>query len=94
MKRNIGSFAPKRSAPIVREVIYKWFRKYFGSKSWEEEAVIIQRIFLHPKNCETFEKILYEAVEKYKTVKEEEVRAKVIENVYNFEILSEYFFNC
>lgn len=93
VKRNIESFAPKRSVPIVREVIYKWFRKYFGSKSWEEEAVVIQRIFLHPKNCETFEKILSDAVEKYKTVKEEEVRAKVIENIYSFEILPEYFFN-
>jgi len=93
IKNNIGSFAPKRSVSPVRESIYKWFRKFLGSKGWDEEIIAIQRIFLHERNRKTFEEILLNAVEKYKVVKESEVRAKIVENVYDFEILSEYFFN-
>jgi type III restriction enzyme len=93
IKDNIGSFAPKRSLPIVREVIYKWFRKYFGSKAWPEEIITIQRIFLHDKNRSTFISILSEATENYKVVKEAEVRERVIERIYDFEISEECFYN-
>jgi len=93
IKDSIGSFAPKRSLPPVRESIYKWFRKYFGSKGWDEEAITIQRIFLHQRNRKVFEQVLSEAAERYKIVKEAEVRAKIIENTYDFEILPEQSFN-
>jgi len=93
IKNNIGSFAPKRSVPSAREAIYKWFRKYFGSKEWDEEIVTIQHIFLNLKNREMFEQVLAEAVEKYKAVKEAEVRSKIIENWDSFEVPVECFFN-
>ena len=93
IKDNIGSFAPKRSVSPVRESIYKWFRKFLGSKEWDEEIIVIQRIFLHERNRKAFEEILCGAVERYRVVKEAEVRAKIVENLDDFEILPEYFFN-
>lgn len=96
IKNNLGSFRNvKRSVPDVKTAIYVWFRKYVGSKEWNEEILLIQSIFLHERNLKTFEKILSNSIEAYKEVKEAEVREKVekSEQYYEFELPEEQFFN-
>ncbi len=96
IKNNLGSFRNvKRSVPDVKTAIYVWFRKYVGSKEWNEEILLIQSIFLHERNLKTFEKILSNSIEAYKEVKEAEVREKVekSEQYYEFELPKEQFFN-
>ncbi len=95
IKNHFGSFTNiKRSVPIVKTAIYIWFRKYFGSKSWQDEFLTIQSIFLASYE-KHFSKILDSAVEKYKTVKGQEVKKKIEESEqwYEFEIAKESFFN-
>lgn len=94
IKENLGSFRNvKRSVPPVKTAIYSWFRKYLGSKKWNEEALFIQKIFLN--NEKIFKNILAEAIEKYKSVKEDEVRERIKESekYYDFELPKELFFN-
>lgn len=96
IKSNLGSFKNvKRSVPAVKTAIYCWFEKYLGAREWNEEVVLIQKIFVHNGNKKIFEKILSEAIEKYREVKEEEVREKVKESekYYDFELPIELFFN-
>lgn len=96
IKSNLGSFRNvKRSVPSVKSAIYQWFRKYLGSEEWSEEILLIQRVFLHGKNRVLFEKVLERAMEKYRGVKEKEVREKVEESEQwtDFELPKEMFFN-
>jgi len=96
IKNNLGSFKNvKRSIPAAKTAIYCWFEKYLGAQKWVEEVVLIQKIFLHNGNKEIFEKILSQAIEAYKGVKEGEVREKVKESekYYDFELPKELFFN-
>jgi type III restriction enzyme len=96
IKSNLGSFrGVKRSVSPVKTAIYTWFMKYLGANDWSEPTFLIQKIFLHNGNKAIFEKILKESIEKYREVKEEEVREKVKESekYYNFELPKELFFN-
>lgn len=96
IKNHLGSFKNvKRSVPAVKTTIYTWFRKYLGAKAWPEEIIIVQMIFAHNGNRKKFEEILASAVEKYKVVREKEIKKKVEESEqwYDFEIAKESFFN-
>ncbi|HXF44044.1 MAG TPA: DEAD/DEAH box helicase family protein [Candidatus Paceibacterota bacterium] len=96
IKNNLGSFrGVRRSVPVVKTAIYSWFRKYLGSKNWKEEVLLIQKVFLHDQNRPIFERILADAVERYRAVKESEVRKKIEESeqYYTFELPKELFFN-
>ncbi len=96
VKNNLGSFRNvKRSVPTVKTAIYQWFRKYLGSQEWNEEILLVQKIFLHDRNRATFEKILATAIETYKGVKDVEVRRRIEESerYYEFELPREQFFN-
>ena len=96
IKNNLGSFKNiKRSVPPVKTAIYIWFRRYLGSEQWNEEVLLVQKVFLTEKNRIHFEKILSKAIEAYKGVKEEEVRKKIkdSEQYYEFELPKELFFN-
>lgn len=96
IKSNLGSFRNvKRSVPSVKSAVYQWFKKYLGSEDWPEEILLIQRIFLHAKNQLYFKRILEHAIEKYRAVKEEEVREKVEESEQwtDFELPKELFYN-
>jgi len=96
IKSNLGSFSNiKRSVPIVKTTIYQWFRKYLGSKAWDEEILLVQKIFLYQENLEKFESVLSEAIDIYKTVRDKEVqkRIKESEQFYNFEVPKESFYN-
>ncbi|MDO8240811.1 MAG: DEAD/DEAH box helicase family protein [Candidatus Moranbacteria bacterium] len=96
IKSNLGSFrGVKRSVSPIKTAIYCWFKKYLGSDSWNEPSFLTQKIFLHNGNKAVFERILVQAIEAYREVKEEEVREKVKESekYYDFELPKELFFN-
>jgi type III restriction enzyme len=96
IKSNLGSFrGVKRSVSPIKTAIYCWFKKYLGSDNWNEPSFLTQKIFLHNGNKAIFEKILAQAIEAYRGVKEDEVREKVKESekYYDFELPKELFFN-
>ncbi|MBN1445457.1 MAG: DEAD/DEAH box helicase family protein [Candidatus Omnitrophica bacterium] len=96
IKNNLGSFKNiKRSVPKVKTAIYSWFRKYLGAKDWPEEAILVQMIFLHNGNRRQFERVLADAIEKYKTIRGQEIKKKIEESEqwYEFEIAPKSFYN-
>jgi len=94
IKENLSGFAPKRSVPTVRGAIYQWFKKYLGINYQMENGIIhIQYLFLHDKNLATFSRLLSEATGLYKPIKKAEVKAKIEETVYDWDIKKEEFFN-
>ncbi len=96
IKDNLGSFkSVKRSVPVVKTAIYLWFRESFGTKEWNDEMFMVQKIFQHNKNRGIFEHVLSKAIERYKIVKEQEVRDRIEESEqwYDFELRPELFYN-
>lgn len=93
IKNNLSGFAPKRSTPTVREAIYRWFRKFLGIQPHNNGLIIIQSIFLNPNNVEKFSILLSKSIEEYKPVKTEEVKKKIQEDFYEWNIKKEMFFN-
>jgi type III restriction enzyme len=96
IKDNLGTFRNiKRSVPKVKTTIYVWFQKYLGSRNWNEESMLVQKIFVHNGNRKVFERILSKAIDKYKNVREEEILKRIgeSEQFYDFEILKESFYN-
>ncbi len=96
IKSNLSSFRSiKRSVPKVKTTIYVWFQKYIGSREWDEEAMMVQKIFVHNGNRLVLERILSKAIEEYRSVREKEVkkRAEESEQFYDFEIARESFYN-
>jgi type III restriction enzyme len=96
IKSNLGSFRNiKRSVPKVKTTIYVWFQNYLGSKNWDEEAMMVQKIFVHNGNRATFEKILSMSIEEYRSVREKEIAKRVSESeqFYDFDVQKENFYN-
>jgi type III restriction enzyme len=94
IKENLSGFAPKRSIPTVRGAIYQWFKKYLGLNYQMENGIIhIQYLFLHEKNVSTFSQLLSQATGFYKPIKKAEVRSKIDETIYNWDVKNEEFFN-
>lgn len=94
VKENLSGFAPKRSVPTVRGSIYQWFKKYLGINYQMENGIIhIQYLFLHNKNLSKFSELLSKATGEYKPIKKAEVKAKIEETLYDWDIKKEEFFN-
>ena len=94
IKENLSGFAPKRSVPTVRGAIYQWFKKYLGINYQMENGIIyIQYLFLHDKNLQTFSNLLSKATGEYKPIKKAEVKAKIEETIYDWDVKKEEFFN-
>ena len=94
IRQNLNGFAPKRSIPTVRGAIYQWFKKYLGINYQMENGIIhIQYLFLHDKNLSKFSELLSKATGEYKPIKKAEVKAKIEETVYDWDIKKEEFFN-
>lgn len=97
LKNNLGPFKNvKRSVPTVKTAIYIWFRSVLGSETWgDDDLLLVQKIFLHEKNRGHFEHVLTTAIDRYKTVKEREVRKRIEESeqLYTFELPHELFYN-
>jgi len=96
IKDNLGSFQNiKRSVPAVKTAIYSWFEKWLGARKWPEEITLVQKAFLYDANRQTFEKILQDAIDKYKVIREKEIneRIKQSEQWYKYELPNEFFYN-
>lgn len=94
VRQNLNGFAPKRSTPVVRSCIYQWFRKYLGIDYNAPNGMIaIQNLFLHPLNIANYSRLLNEATEVYKPAKKAEVKAKIEEKNYAWEVKFEEFYN-
>ena len=74
IKINLNGFAPKRSIPIVKNAIYRWFRKYLNINLFGNGIIFIQTIVLN--NADVFSKLIDKAIRNYKPIKEEEIRSK------------------
>ncbi|TAE37102.1 MAG: hypothetical protein EAY66_06305, partial [Sphingobacteriales bacterium] len=94
IRKNLNGFAPKRSNYTVRGCIYQWFRKYLGIDYNAPNGMInIQNLFLHPSNIAVYSRLLNEATEAYKPAKKQEVKDKIEEKYYNWDIKFEEFYN-
>lgn len=94
IRNNLGVFTGvSRSIGVIKERIYGFFRRYLGSKSWENEMILVQKIFL--SNRSIFETLLRKAVENYIPFKEEENRKRIEESekLEIFEIAVEDYHN-
>jgi len=94
VKENLNGFAPKRSVPTVRGAIYQWFKKYLGINYHLENGVIhIQYLFLHNKNQSKFSQLLSKATGEYRPIKKEEVKNKIEEAWYDWDVKLDEFYN-
>lgn len=94
IKDHLNGFAPKRSIPTVRMAIYQWFKKYIGiNYQLDNGAVRIQQIFVSNKSRDIFTTLLSKATGEYKPIKKEEVKAKIEELNYDWEVKQEEFYN-
>lgn len=75
IKMNLNGFAPKRSLPIVKNSLYRWFKKYIGINLLGNGIIYIQNIVLN--NADIFSKLFDEAVRDYVPTKEEEKKQKI-----------------
>jgi len=83
----------KRSIPTIKQAIYVWFRKYFGSKNWSDPTLTIQKMILSEGNREIFSQVLGEAISKYESIRKEEVLLKLAESeqFYDYDLPKEIF---
>jgi type III restriction enzyme len=93
IKENLSGFAPKRSIPNVRGAIYQWFKNYLGIKHADGGLIKIQKLFLHPQNIGKFSNLLGKATTIYRPAKLEEVKQKIGEELYDWEVKKEEFYN-
>ena len=76
-KRNLNGFAYKRSISIFMGAVFSWFKKYLGITRANYGIIYIQNIILN--NIDVFDKLLADAVIKYKPIKDEEIKQKIKE---------------
>lgn len=77
IRMNLNGFASKRSVPLVKNSLYRWFKKYIGVNLFGNGIIYIQNIVLN--NHGVFSALFDAAVSKYKPVKEVEKRKKIEE---------------
>ncbi|MFA6547406.1 MAG: DEAD/DEAH box helicase family protein [Candidatus Magasanikbacteria bacterium] len=77
IKRNLNGYAPKRSLPIVKNSLYRWFKKYAGVKLEDNGIIYVQNIVLN--NFGEFEKLFDTAVRAYEPIKKKEIQEKIAE---------------
>ena len=75
IKLNLNGYAPKRSLPIVKQALYRWFKKYIGTNLLNGGIIYVQNIVLN--NFEVFGRLFDEAVRAYEPVKKEEIQEKI-----------------
>ncbi|MDO8676678.1 MAG: DEAD/DEAH box helicase family protein [Candidatus Azambacteria bacterium] len=78
IKINLNGFAQKRSLPIVKNSLYRWFKKYVGVNLLDNGIIYIQNVVLN--NSSVFDKLFDQAVREYKPIKDEEVKEKIKES--------------
>jgi type III restriction enzyme len=77
IKKNLDGYAPKRSLPIVKQALYRWFKKYAGVNLLDNGIIYVQNIVLN--NSSEFAQLFDKAVRAYEPVKKEEIKEKIAE---------------
>jgi type III restriction enzyme len=77
IKINLNGFAPKRSLSIVKQAIYRWFKKYLNINLLDNGIIYIQNICLN--NVDIFSILIDKAINEYKPIKEKEKLEKIEE---------------
>ncbi|MGE0793482.1 MAG: DEAD/DEAH box helicase [Candidatus Woesearchaeota archaeon] len=77
IKINLQGFAPKRSISIIKQALYRWFKKYLNVNLHENGIIYVQNVVLN--NAEIFSKLLDQSIKNYKPIKEEEIKNKIKE---------------
>lgn len=77
IKINLNGFAPKRSIPIIKNALYRWFRNYVGINLLGTGIIFIQNIVLN--NFEVFNTLFDRATRNYNPVKNKEIKQKIKE---------------
>lgn len=75
IKVNLNGYAFKRSLPIVKNALYRWFKKYITSTLLNENIIYMQNIVLN--NSEVFSKLFDKAVKSYEPTKKKEIEDKI-----------------
>ena len=83
----------KRSVPTIKQAIYVWFRKYFGSKNWADPTLMIQKMILSEGNSDVFSQVLSDSIHKYERIRKKEVleRIAISEQFYPYDLPNEIF---
>ncbi len=77
IKLNLNGFSPKRSVSIVKNSLYRWFKKYIGINPLSNGIIYMQNIVLN--NPDIFGRLFEQAIISYKPIKEEEKKKKIEE---------------
>lgn len=77
VKINLNGYAPKRSMPIVKNALYRWFKKYIGINLAENGIIFIQNVVLN--NANIFGRLLDMSIKSYAPKKEKEIKEKIEE---------------
>lgn len=77
IKLNLNGYAPRRSLSVVKQALYRWFKKYIGINLLHGGIIYVQNIVLN--NSEVFSQLFDEAVRAYEPVKNEEIKEKIEE---------------
>lgn len=77
IKLNLNGYAQKRSLGIVKNSLYRWFKKYIGINLLDGGIIYIQNIVLN--NFDIFGKLFDESVRAYQPIKDEEIKEKIEE---------------
>jgi len=77
IKMNLNGFAIKRSTSIVKQALYRWFRKYLNVNLVGNGIIYIQTIVLN--NVSVFSNLLDKSVRAYKPVKDSEIIKRIEE---------------
>lgn len=96
LKEHAGHFRNiKRSIPTMKSALYVWFKKYLGSKNWNDPSLIVQKIVVHETNRSIFEEIINQAIAQYEDIRKEEVMNKITagEQFYDYDLPKELFHN-
>jgi type III restriction enzyme len=96
LKEHAGHFRSiKRSIPTMKSALYVWFRKYLGSKNWNDPSLIVQKIVVHESNRAIFGEIMDLAITEYAEIRKEEVMEKITagEQFYDYDLPKELFHN-
>jgi type III restriction enzyme len=96
LREHAGHFRSiKRSIPTMKSALYVWFRKYLGSKNWNDPSLIVQKIIVHESNRAIFGEIMDLAIAEYAEIRKEEVLEKITagEQFYDYDLPKELFHN-
>ncbi len=77
IKLNLNGYAPKRSLGVVKNSVYRWFKKYASINLLNGGMIYVQNIILN--NADVFSILFDQSVKAYEPKKKEEIKEKIEE---------------